>query len=106
MFEELNYYNYDIMLSNNRGSEQFFRLHRKNRDITKPLNYKRYISIIAGSNEHVYKGRNISYVQKRLSERFKNANLQFYVIPNSTHDYKEHEKEMSKLIIDSIKKMK
>ena len=76
------------------------------RDITKPLNYKGFVSVIAGSNEHVYKGWEMSYVEKRLRERFKNAQFQFYVIPNSTHDYKEHEKQMSKLIIDSIKLMK
>lgn len=78
----------------------------ENRDITKPLNYKGYIAIIAGSNEHVYKGWDMSYVEKRLSERFKNAKFQFHIIPNSTHSYNEHEKQISKLIIDSINKMK
>lgn len=78
----------------------------ENRDIKKPLNYKGFVSIIAGSNEHVYKGWNMDYVQKRLKERFKNAKFQFYVIPNSTHDYNEHEKQISKLIIDSINNMK
>ena len=43
----------------------------EDRDITKPLNYKGYISIIAGSHEHVYKGWNMSYVENRLKERFK-----------------------------------
>lgn len=78
----------------------------ENRDITKSLNYKGFISIIAGSSEHVYKGWEMSYVENRLKERFKNAKFQFHVIPNSTHDYKFHEKQMSKLIIDSIKSMK
>ncbi len=78
----------------------------ENRDITKSLNYKGFISIIAGSSEHVYKGWEMSYVENRLKERFKNAKFQFHVIPNSTHDYKFHEKQMSKLIIDSIKLMK
>lgn len=78
----------------------------ENRDISKPLNYKGFVSIIAGSNEHVYKGWNMEYVEKRLKERFKNANFQFHIIPNSTHDYHNHEKQMSKLIIDSINTMK
>lgn len=87
------------------GKADLFKL-EEDRDISKPLNYKGYISIIAGSNEHVYKGWDMSYVESRLKERFKNAKFQFHVIPNSTHDYKEHEKEMSKLIIDSINEMK
>ncbi len=78
----------------------------ENRDITKPLNYKGYVSIIAGSNEHVYKGWDMSYVEQRLHQRFQNAKFQFHVIPNSTHDYHEHEKQVSKLIIDSINHMK
>lgn len=77
-----------------------------NRDITKPLNYKGDVSIIVGSNEHVYKSWDIAYVEERLRKRFKNANFQFYIIPNATHDYITHEKEVSKLIIDSIKVMK
>ena len=75
------------------------------RDITKPLNYKGFVSIIAGSNEHVYKGWDMSYVENRFRKRLKNAKVQFYVVPNSTHDYHEHEKQVSKLIIDSIKNM-
>ena len=78
----------------------------ENRDISKPLNYKGFISIIAGSNEHVYKGWNMEYVEERFKKRFKNAKLQFHIIPNSTHDYHNHEKQMSKLIIDSINAMK
>lgn len=77
----------------------------KDRDISKPLNYKGFVSIIAGSNEHVYKGWDMSYVENRLRQRFKNAQVQFYVVPNSTHDYHEHEKQISKLIIDSIRNM-
>lgn len=75
------------------------------RDITKPLNYKGFVSIIAGSNEHVYKGWDMSYVENRFRKRLKNAKVQFHVVPNSTHDYHEHEKQVSKLIIDSIKNM-
>ena len=78
----------------------------ENRDIEKPLNYSGYISIIAGTNEHVYNGRNMEYVKNRFKKRLKNAKLQFYTVPNSTHDYSEHEKEISKLIIDSIRNMK
>lgn len=78
----------------------------ENRNISKPLNYKGFVSIIAGSNEHVYSGWEMSYVEDRLRKRFKNAKFQFYIIPNSTHDYHEHEKQISKLIIDSIKNMK
>lgn len=78
----------------------------ENRDISRPLNYKGFISIIAGSNEHVYKGWNMEYVEDRLKKRFKNAKFQFHIIPNSTHDYHNHEKQMSKLIIDSIIAMK
>lgn len=78
----------------------------EDRDITKPLNYKGFVSIIAGSNEHVYKGWNMDYVENRLRKRLANAKVQFYTIPNSTHDYHEHEKQISKLIIDSIKNMK
>lgn len=78
----------------------------ENRNIEKPLNYKGFVSIIAGSNEHVYKGWHMDYVEKRLAKRFKNAKFQFHVIPNATHYYQEHEKQVSKLIIDSIKKMK
>ena len=37
MFEDFNYYGYDFMISNNRGSEQYFRLHRKNRGVTETL---------------------------------------------------------------------
>ncbi len=78
----------------------------ENRDISRPLNYKGFISIIAGSNEHVYKGWNMEYVEDRLKKRFRNAKFQFHIIPNSTHDYHNHEKQMSKLIIDSINAMK
>lgn len=78
----------------------------ENRNITKPLNYDGYVSIIAGTNEHVYNGWSMEYVKDRFEKRFKNAKLQFYTIPNSTHDYSEHEKEISKLIIDSIRNMK
>ena len=77
-----------------------------NRNIKTPLNFKGYVSIIAGTNEHVYKGWSMDYVEKRLRERYKNAKVQFYTIPNSTHDYKEHEKQISRLIIDSLNKMK
>lgn len=76
------------------------------RNIDKPLNYKGFVSIIAGSSEHVYKGWNMEYVENRFKERFKNAKFHFYVIPNSTHDYHGHEKQISKLIIDSINAMK
>lgn len=78
----------------------------ENRDIEKPLNYSGYVSIIAGTNEHVYNGWNMEYVRDRFKRRLKNAKLQFYTVPNSTHDYSEHEKEISKLIIDSIRNMK
>ena len=37
MFEEFNYYGYDFMISNNRGSEQFFRLHRKNNGVSETI---------------------------------------------------------------------
>lgn len=72
----------------------------------KPLNYRGNVSIIIGSNEHVYKGWEISYVEKRFKERLQNAVVQFHVIPNATHDYHGFEKQVSKLIIDSIKNMK
>lgn len=75
------------------------------RNIEKPLNYKGFVSIIVGSSEHVYNGWDMSYVENRLRKRFQNAKVQFHVIPNSTHDYHEHEKQMSKLIVDSIRKM-
>lgn len=89
-----------------KGSKaDLFKL-EEDRDITKPLNYKGFVSIIAGSNEHVYKGWDMDYVESRLRKRLKNAKVQFYTIPNSTHDYHEHEKQISKLIIDSIKNMK
>ena len=89
-----------------KGSKaDLFKL-EEDRDITKPLNYKGFVSIIAGSNEHVYKGWDMDYVENRLRKRLKNAKVQFYTIPNSTHDYHEHEKQISKLIIDSIKNMK
>ena len=45
------------------------------------------------------------YVEKRLRQRYKNAKFQFYTIPNAKHDYNEHEKQIAKLIIDSINKM-
>lgn len=77
----------------------------EDRDISKPLNYKGFVSIIAGSSEHVYKGWDMNYVENKLRQRFRNAKVQFYVVPNSTHDYHEHEKQVSKLIIDSIKNM-
>ena len=77
----------------------------KNRDITKPLNYNGYVSIIAGTNEHVYNWWDMEYVKDRFEKRFMNAKLQFYTVPNSTHDYNEHEKEISKLIIDSVRNM-
>ena len=47
----------------------------------------------------------MEYVKDRFKRRLKNAKLQFYTVPNSTHDYSEHEKEISKLIIDSIRNM-
>ena len=37
MFEEFNYSGYDFMICNNRGSEQFFRLHRKNAGVTETI---------------------------------------------------------------------
>lgn len=76
------------------------------RNIKTPLNFKGYVSIIAGTSEHVYKGWSMDYVENRLKERYKNAKVQFYTIPNSTHDYKEHEKQVARLIIDSLNKMK
>ncbi len=82
-----------------------FKLEEK-RDISTPLNYKGFISIIAGSSEHVYDGWDMKYVETRFKKRFKNAKFQFHIIPNSTHDYHNHEKQMSKLIIDSIAAMK
>ena len=42
---------------------------------------------------------------EEIKKRFKNAKMQFYTVPNSTHDYNEHEKQISKLIIDSIRNM-
>lgn len=88
-----------------KGSKaDLFKL-EEDRDISKPLNYKGSVSIIAGSSEHVYKGWDMSYVENRLRQRFQNAKFQFYVVPNSTHDYHEHEKQISKLIIDSINNM-
>ena len=77
----------------------------ENRDIKNPLNFNGYVSIIAGTSEHVYKGWTMDYVENRFRERYKNAKVQFYTIPNSKHDYNEHEKQISKLIIDSINKM-
>ena len=77
----------------------------KERDISKPLNYSGNISIIAGTNEHVYKGWDMSYVEERLRRRLLNAKVQFYTIPNSAHDYKEHEKQIAKIVIDSILSM-
>jgi len=211
MFEEFNYNGYDFMIANNRGSEQFFRLHRKtagvtetikagniyenfdesiydvsaavnfakergyndiiligqslgtlkvqyysevvgdinkivllspvdmvsrfrsrvgdnyqniivqsmaigskadlfkmeeDRDISIPLNYKGNVSVVVGSNEHVYKGWDMFYIDARLRARFKNAKYQVHVIPNSTHDYHGYEKQMAKLVIDSINNMK
>lgn len=47
----------------------------ENRNIDIPLNYNGYVSVIAGTNEHVYKGWNMDYVEKRLKERYKNANF-------------------------------
>lgn len=78
----------------------------EDRDISRPLNYNGNVAIIVGTNEHVYKGWNISYVENRLKTRFSNAKFKFYTIPNSTHDYSGHEKEMTRLIIDSIMDMK
>lgn len=77
----------------------------EDRDISKSLNYKECVSIIVGSSEHVYKGWDMNYVEDRLKQRFQKAKVQFYIVPNSTHDYHEHEKQISKLIIDSIKNM-
>lgn len=77
----------------------------ENRDISKPLNYKGNVSIIAGTNEHVYNGWNMEYVENRLKQRFKNAKFQFYTIPNSTHDYNEHEKQIARIIVDSVRNM-
>ncbi|MCI9063085.1 MAG: NUDIX domain-containing protein [Clostridia bacterium] len=88
-----------------KGSKaDLFKL-EEDRDISTPLNYKGYISIIAGSSEHVYKGWDLSYVEKRLKERFKNAKFQFHTIPNSDHAYSEHEKQMAREIINSIRNM-
>ncbi len=87
------------------GSKADLFMLEENRDISKPLNYKGFVSIIAGSNEHVYKGWSMEYVENRLRQRFKNAKFQFHIIPNSTHNYNEHEKQISKLIVDSIKNM-
>jgi len=78
----------------------------ENRDIKKPLNYNGYVSIIVWTNEHVYSWWDMEYVKNRFEKRFKNAKIQFYTVPNSTHNYNEHEKEISKLIIDSIRNMK
>ena len=77
----------------------------ENRDISKPLNYKGYVSVIVWTNEHVYSKWNLEYVKERLSMRLKNSKFQFYTVPNATHFYREHEKQISKLIIDSIRNM-
>ena len=77
----------------------------EDRDISKPLNYKGNISIICGSNDHVNKGWKMSYVEERLKKRYSNAKFQFHVIPNATHMYDEHEKQMTRAIIDSIQNM-
>ena len=37
MFEEFNYSGYDFMICNNRGSEQFYRLHRKIAGVTETI---------------------------------------------------------------------
>lgn len=78
----------------------------EDRDISKPLNYSGNVSIIAGTNEHVYKGWDMTYVENRLRKRFSNAKFQFYNVPNATHDYHEHEKQVARIIIDSIINMK
>ena len=83
---------------------ELFKL-EEDRNIKMPLNFKGHVSIIVGTSEHVYKGWTMEYVEKRLRERYKNAKVQFYTIPNSNHDYKEHEKQVSRLIIDSLNKM-
>ncbi len=77
----------------------------ENRDISKPLNYKGNVSVIVGTNEHVYSKWDLDYVKERLQMRLSNAKFQFYTIPNATHFYREHEKQISKLIIDSIRNM-
>ena len=78
----------------------------ENRNIDVPLNFKGYVSVIVGTSEHVYKNWDMEYVHNRLKERYKNAKFQFHTIPNSTHEYKEHEKQTARLIIDSLNKMK
>lgn len=78
----------------------------EDRDISIPLNYKGNVSVVVGSNEHVYKGWDMFYIDARLRARFKNAKYQVHVIPNSTHDYHGYEKQMAKLVIDSINNMK
>ena len=40
-----------------------------------------------------------------IKQRFKNAKFQFYTIPNSTHDYNEHEKQIARIIVDSVRNM-
>ena len=78
----------------------------KDRDVSKPLNYKGFVSVIIGSNEHVNLEWGNEYIENRLKERLKNSKFQFYLIPNSTHEYENHEKQVARLIIESIRKMK
>ena len=89
-----------------KGSKaDLFKL-EEDRDIKTPLNFNGYVSIIAGTSEHVYKGWDMDYVADRLRKRYVNAKVQFYTIPNSTHEYNEHEKQIARLIIDSLNNMK
>lgn len=59
------------MISNNRGPEQFFRLHRKHRVVTETI---KAVNIYENFDDSIYDiAAVVNYVKNTFSERFRNA---------------------------------
>ena len=77
----------------------------ENRTDRKQLSYKGQVSIITGTHDHCYKNWTMEYVEKVLRKDFENAKVQFYVIPNANHMFKNYEKQLARTMIESLNKM-
>jgi hypothetical protein len=78
----------------------------ENNQKNKTLPYSENVSIIVGSDDHCNEKWGVDYLKTKMEENFANAKLQFYVVPNANHMFKNHEKELSRYIVESYLKMK
>lgn len=77
----------------------------ENKQKNKPLPYIENVSIIVGSDDHCNKKWGVDYLKTKMEENFANAKLQFYIVPNANHMFKNHEKELARYIVESYLKM-